>query len=362
MMKGRENWIDALKGLCILAVIMPHCGLSGLPGKWGGLCGFGGMAIIPFFIISSYLSLVSYEKYRLRKDYSYWRWLKHKFTRLIPLYFLALIPAVIIGGFPYWLRDGSGISILNVCAHLSFTHGLFPYYNNSLLGVEWYVGVLAIWYAIVPIMAKYINTLSKTLVLLILSIFLVTIVCRYVVRFLVNSDSYVEMFYWQQFSFLPEIPILLMGQCLFYVKSFIDRLRKGKHRILSLTILLVTIILMFGQAFNKNHLYHVGDLYLCGAIFFGMVIFYYVGNYRGIDNSFLAWLGRISYPMYLFHNLLIRFYDIIIGSTLPESVMATKGWVVFKYFIIVFASMLLSQILIKYIEKPIVGLLERNTR
>ena len=59
----KESWIDALKGIGICMVVMPHCELYKLPNKFGMLCSFGQYGVGLFFILSAYLSFVSFERY-----------------------------------------------------------------------------------------------------------------------------------------------------------------------------------------------------------------------------------------------------------------------------------------------------------
>lgn len=58
----RITWIDSLKGIAILGVIMIHCGGSHLPDPLGIVGRFGGAGVELFFVISAFLSYQSLEK------------------------------------------------------------------------------------------------------------------------------------------------------------------------------------------------------------------------------------------------------------------------------------------------------------
>ena len=357
-MKRRESWIDSLKGLLILVVIMPHCGLYDLPGKVGVLCGFGRYFILPFFIISSYLSFGSYRRY-LSEEKTWSEWLLHRIIRLCPLYFIALSLAFFMGGRSFWLGSEQGISFFNVLTHLTFTNGFFPYYCNSILGVEWYIAALVIFYLFVPLLSKLVNSFERSIILFLGSVFISSFLIRIVVRHFAALEMDVVVRYFQQFSFWAEIPILSMGICLYYAKPFLNRLREKNNRVLAIVILVSSLILLYGQAFSKSYLYRIEELYLSGLFFFGLVLAFFIGNFRVLSNPALAFIGKHSFPIYLFHILLVDCFDWVSKglsmSVCPECIVP-----IVKYLVVLIFSIVLSVISVKYVEHPVIKFLERN--
>lgn len=352
-MSERETWIDSLKGISILLVLLPHCGLNYLPGKIGQLCGFGQFGIIPFFIISSYLAFTSYSRFLSRGEP--WRkWFIHKVIRLIPLYYLALIPAIIYGGDSYWLNGGK-ISLFNILTHLTLTHGLFPNYCNSILGVEWYIGVLAIFYFFVPLFFKFIDTFEKSIAILLGSIFLFT---AFPSIFSHYEYGTVTQNFFQRFSFGSELPVLLMGLCVFHAKSFLDNYKRRSHSLFVYVAMISILILLLGQAFSKNHLYRVGDLYLCGLLFAGLIFVFCISHFRVLDNILFRFIGKHSYPMYLFHMIILHFLDLFFND---YDLMHTETSSLFLKYLIVFSlSLFFSFLSIRYVETPVIRILEKK--
>ena len=100
----------------------------------------------------------------------------------MPLYYIAIIIGLYVYGFGsrYYLGSHNGISILNIVFHFFFLHGLSPYYVNSIIGVEWYIGVLFILYLISPFIYNKIKSLENAVFLFGVSTFLCEIIQRVV--------------------------------------------------------------------------------------------------------------------------------------------------------------------------------------
>ena len=167
MNKDTISWIDSMKGIAMCGVIMIHSGGADLPSILGRVGNIGRNGVQVFFLLSAYLTFVSLHKIfersaRICSDRMYHKsiifaWWRKKFIKLIPLYYLMIIIcSVFEGGSNYWLGSEGGISFFNILSHVFFIHGLFPHYTDSIIAVEWYLGVLAIFYLLAPMLYIYI--------------------------------------------------------------------------------------------------------------------------------------------------------------------------------------------------------------
>lgn len=167
MDNGRLVYLDGLKGLAILLVVIIHTGASSLPSLWGDIGDFGKYGVQLFFIISTCLSLKSYEK----KNGSISKWILLRLLRLSPIYYLALfVYYFTYGGVETFLGPDANVSFLNILAHMLFVHGFFPNYINSIIGVEWYIGTLVVVYMCIPIIFKLVSDKEKSLSFVFISI------------------------------------------------------------------------------------------------------------------------------------------------------------------------------------------------
>lgn len=151
------KWVDSMKGIAICGVVMAHTGASTLPSVLGIIGGNGNRGVQLFFVISGYLTFLSLHN---NKDSINFWWFK-KFAKLAPLYYIALVIGTMAEGRVEWLGREEHISTLNFVVHLLFLHGFVPHYCNSIIGGEWYLGTLTIFFMIAPLLYKYINTLER---------------------------------------------------------------------------------------------------------------------------------------------------------------------------------------------------------
>ena len=156
------GWIDMLKGLAMLSIISVHISIAepqtGIA-VLDFLVGHGMLGTQIFFMISAFLVCRSATN---NDDISSGvkKWLKKKWWRLAPLYYfflaLSLLGLLLIGepvnfGTGFLLEKSNsiiftGINLFNYVLHFCFLQTLLPFFSNNVIGVEWYVGNLMLYY------------------------------------------------------------------------------------------------------------------------------------------------------------------------------------------------------------------------
>lgn len=126
-----------------------------------------------------------------------------------------------------------------------------------------------------------------------------------------------------------------------------------------MVILVSSLVLLYGQAFSKSYLYRIEELYLIGLFFFGLVLAFFIGNFRVLNNPALTFIGKHSYPIYLFHILLVDCFDWV-SKGVPMLVSPEWIWLIIRYLVVLIVSIVLSVISVKYVEYPVIKFLERN--
>lgn len=339
------SWVDALKGIAICGIVMIHSGGAKLPSYLGSIGAAGKNGVQLFFLISSFLTFTSYKN----GEQKFKKWFFHRIVKLIPLYYISIVVAVLFGGAgEYWLV-GDRITIKNVVVHLLFLHGFFPGYVDSIIGVEWYLGALVIFYMLIPILCKKICTLEKSIVYFIWC----SIVCQLIIQICTRvtqdlSYEYIYDAYFNTFWFIAQFPVMLLGIVFYYIRDLGKKV--NNKRIFANTLFFCFLVMIGGMIVRENKLLGLSECTLFGICFLVLAFSQSVRSTFVIDNKLFRLLGKNSYPIYLFHYFIIKLYERYVPEPFENLVVS---WSV-KYIVVLAISLFIAIIVSKYIEKPLV--------
>lgn len=149
-MNARNNFIDEMKGLAIVAVVLFHLGLFKL----------GYLGVDVFYAIAGYLTAKSVAKGMDDGTFRYWSFLWGRIVRLWPLVLLAGAIALVAGCILMMPDDLDHLS-RSVFASNCYVNNLLCYHSNSDYWATkneyapmlhfWYLGVLMQLYIVYPI-------------------------------------------------------------------------------------------------------------------------------------------------------------------------------------------------------------------
>jgi len=352
------GYLDALKGLAILAVTMVHSIGADLPGVWGKIGSEGARGVQMFFIISGILAFRSlknsFPNGKLTiKDVG--KWYLKKYIRIAPLYYFAIVVSMLTGSFNmYWLGAEGHVTIKNILAHVFLVHGLFPHYTDSILAVEWYLGVLWLFYLITPFLFRLVNSLEKAIIFAII-VFIVNPQLNYGLGLLLpnNPDPYIYNEYIVNFGPFSQFLVYSFGIVLFFLIEKIKDRKTKYSRILSYALFLFALIIVFGQVIVGGKLFGFSKYEIFGLLFAIIIISQVVYPSKLVCNPAFRLIGRYSYGIYLFQFIWLHFYDLFIHYT------GKYEWIV-KYSISLAALFVISFILTEFYEKPIRNKLIKN--
>jgi peptidoglycan/LPS O-acetylase OafA/YrhL len=281
------------------------------------------------------------------------KWIIKKFIRLIPLYYLSLfVCGTLQGGNKTWLGSEEYIKIGNVISHITFTHGFFPHYVDSIIGVEWYLGVLAVFYVIMPLLYKWINSLEKVIIWFGIG----GIVCHaatiMVDSFFIPSteDSYIYYCYFGTFWFVAQFPVIILGIMMYFIFKYNVLENIEYRKFFSYVMLGFSICMLGGMAIGNNNIVGLSDYTLFGICFLLLAISQKLNSCILINNKLFEFLGKHSYPIYLFHYFLISVYEKIVPDLTGNNVI---NWLV-KYLMIIIVSAIIAIPLENLFDSPIV--------
>lgn len=356
---NRKSWIDSLKGVALLGVLVLHTGGENLPGFLGDLGREGARGVQLFLILSVYLTCKSLAKTNLNRS-GRADWLIGRFFRIAPLYYLAILLSMLgrRGGYALWLGSEKTVSVLNVLSHIFFMNGLNPYYIDSIVGVEWYIADLVLFYVFAVFFFKWINTFEKAVAWLVLSTILSYIVsgAAYLITF--GSDDNIWIAYVSTFSLVAELPVIFLGVVLYHFLEFLKTRTVPDKRLLSYALGFFSIYVCFVLATSNVSLNGaantgISNLFLFGCAFFVLIISQYLMPWKILDNIVLRKLGEHSYGIYLFHLLFIDLYNEIM-ETYGISFPPAAAWGI-RLVIILLVSYPFAVLTDRYIGKPMLS-------
>ena len=300
--RNRLLFLDALRGLAALWVVIYHTVLIpaqdlALP-RWAEkIAKNGGMGVTLFFVVSAF-SLFYTMPLRLREPRPWVSFLVHRFFRIAPLFYFAMVVYLIRDKLMYGVSHG----FQDIVTSATFTFNLLPQGQQGWVWASWTIGIEMLFYALFPVFyclaRNRYQAISLTLGLL---IFWTAI--EGLAAYIPSDPKSRELFL--QWSFLKFLPIFGCGAIAFHMLMDNGRIIE-KSRDAGILLLMAAFVLwvalvngwlpanLFG-----NPYYWQGLVFLCfllGAAW---------APIRLIVNRFSTYLGRISYSLYLNHPTLV---------------------------------------------------------
>ena len=323
-MKNYRLDLDALKGLCIIAVILFHA----------GLLRSGFLGVDAFFVINGYLIIPSIFKRIEENSFSYVEFLKKRVIRLYPLVLLVCALSLVLGAFfmlPFeyerLARSVITSSLLSENIRSAFTFGNYWEILNdySPLFHLWYVGILFEFYVIFPIIVLFLSFIAKKankeerkiFVAVLVAFAILSLIAYLLLPVLSQYKFYLLPF--RLFEILAGgIVAVLVKPVSAITKSFVQ-----KFCLLLLTFILflslftiyrdgvghqVWPIAAYGIGITTEGLLVSPALLLVFTVLFTGVVIHCELDFVVLKSRLLACLGKRSYSLFIWHQFVFAFY------------------------------------------------------
>lgn len=365
-MREKYGWIDGLKGISILMVIVLHTNGEVLPSYLGDIAHHGGNGVQMFFIISAFLAYKSLDYYFKDRDYNLKNiliWIGKKFLRLFVIYYIACACSILlVGGVPFWYANGENyLNVYNIIAHMTFTHDIFPIYCNSFIGVEWYLGALMIFYILSLLFYKVNNKLWKSIIWFVIIYALSEFLRIYQIDNLPPGNAtHVYYAYATTFSFMTQIPVWMLGIVVYHIIGLLDKNKPedGSNSvgrvIAGILLFLIGFALTIYQSVTQIDFMNDHVVILFGLWFAIICIGASLCKNYIIDNVVFNYIGKNSYGVYLLHPILFRLYSGFNLYIYNDYV----NWIV-GFLTVTIVSLILSVVLTRFIDNPIQKLFKK---
>ena len=341
--------IDGLRALAIISVVIFHAFPRWAPGGYVG--------VDVFFVISGYLISLIVFKSLENNEFSLAEFYSHRIRRIFPALVLVVAASYATGWFVLLSEEFKQLG-KHIAAGMGFAENFVLWNEAGYFDVKtelkplmhlWSLAVEEQFYLIYPFLMW---VLWKTRLNVLFGIVLLG-----VVSFALNArgirDDSIKAFFAPQMRFWE----LMTGAVVAYLdgfkvipgRSIFHRASAGvfrRPRLASALSLAGLLFIIFSVAAYDRSVPYPGVRAI--APVFGAALLVFAGpqawvNRLLLSRSSLVWVGLISYPLYLWHWVLLSFLRIIQGEEADQtSRMAAVA-----------LSILLSWLTFKFIERPL---------
>ena len=326
--------IDGLRAIAVLLVIFNHIGLSFFSGGYIG--------VDVFFVISGYLITIILTHDIQSKRFSIARFYKKRVVRLAPAYFTVLSVVSIVAWqvmLPGELTEyfDSVMYATLLMANIYMRNEVGDYFSQDAEGIPllhlWSLGVEEQFYIFWPLLLLlFAGKVQRKYMWAVVTAFIVALLLYAQHKLAQNAAK-------AYYSMPVRASELLIGALI----GFLPQLKLPKKLLQSL--IWGSLVILFATAvyFDKQTPFP-GAMALIPCLATALII--YLGQSSPssnilLSNPFSTWMGRISYPLYLWHWPIIVLFGIYMRPLNAENQV-----------VIVLLSILLAFLTYQLIEKP----------
>lgn len=287
-------FIDALRGLGVLGVLMVHASLNTKQtGVWGhiGKCGGGGVQL--FYVASAFTLFLSANsrKHEARPTFNFF---VRRFFRIAPAFYVAMFFTWRLARlqlFPHAADATHGDFLLG----LFFLHGFNWHAINTVTGGAWSVADECLFYASLPLLYLAIRRFKVAV-----WAYAVALLLMSALSFWLASGDPAHRSFFLVFWLPIEVPVFLAGIAtyLFWIEH---RPRQWPHRRRTSLLMLLAAAGLF---LVMNDHWFVATRGLASAL---ALLALAVHPWPLLVNRFTRYAGKISYSVYLFHAFFMDF-------------------------------------------------------
>jgi peptidoglycan/LPS O-acetylase OafA/YrhL len=347
--------IDTLRAVAALMVALAHVWGKFLPvarqtpdafrKSWPRYFEFGITGVVLFFAISGF---VIYGTLRGPREGTGRRFVITRLLRLFPAYWVSVVAGLI---FIWWWQSWP-ISGPMVAANLTMVPDAFG--QTPVMGLYWTLGTELTFYSSCWLIWRFRRLEDpRTVAVLVIGLSLVWLAIKGAKQLRAIDDVSVA---WKN---LPRhLGIMFWGAYFRIVYDETKGFRESIKRNRNIWILaaLTLVILAVGGTRQFRFLIHPSRTWF-SAYVVAPVIFCLWVIWLRVLNPFVAWLGRISYSIYLFHLVVMTPLAVWVAV---ESHAAFRGWPVAVYLIpILVVTVAVSAIVYYTVELPAINLGKR---
>lgn len=333
----KYGYIDSLRGIAILLVVLVHTGynldntMHFFPQGVINTIFYCQYGVQLFFMVSAYTLTISYHS-RLGEEHQTRNFFLRRYFRIAPLFYLGIVLNLLLK------EDISSFSWIKLLSSLTFTSTLFgePNHDGYVPG-GWTISVEFIFYMLLPLICTKIKNINSSLIFVLL-----TLLVSASYQPLVDRLGIGEEFRISYFSILYQLPIFGLGILAYW---FVHQKEKKIEASTALLIAATAAIFCY-LSFPLNFAFSI--------MFFFLLIAVYLHPYKLLVNKALTRIGVVSFSMYVIHFIVIHLMNttgVATIVTIPNLSLSVL-YFIFIYIVVVAITFIISNITYRFVEVP----------
>jgi exopolysaccharide production protein ExoZ len=288
----RDQALDNLRGVAILGVMAFHVGIDVRPPRFvAELIAFGERGVQLFFLVSAVTMMHMWDRRRSEPRPAA-RFLVRRFMRIVPIYWVAIAFYLSYWGWGPRGTATDGIQAHDVWFSALMVHGWSLSAINSVVPGGWSIAAEVGFYLAFPWLAHRLQVTWQYL-LAALAVYLAAGVAveSALQAYALDGSSYRDSL-WLYYSLLTQMPVFLVGMGVY--AAWRGRTGQSYWRLALVVLLWLAVAAALKQAGWMGRPFLWLQVVLMATIVHAALR---TGWYFGP----LAWMGRLSYSMYLSH-------------------------------------------------------------
>lgn len=297
------EFIDALRGLAILAVVLVHAHVAAPPASpWLQTLMAAGARGVQLFYIASALTLCMSWEFRAPHEHAPLRnFYLRRWFRIAPMFYVAIAAYVMLHGLAPRYFAPNGVEWYYIPLTALFLNGFHPEMVTAVVPGGWSIVVEMTFYLVLPLLVTRFRGFTALVALVVFSLVLDRVTGRifrsvYLPMYPSNQSYLVDNFTF--LNFFGQFPVFAVGMFAYWVFR--------RHQMLKVE-LAVGVALFAGWVLILVKLAgasaaQVLSLHITMGVAFALLaLTLALYPTRVLVNPLTRWIGRLSFSMYLTH-------------------------------------------------------------
>jgi len=307
------DFIDALRGLAILAVILVHASLAVPPSNTNlqQLMAGGARGVQLFYIASALTLCLSWASRAPRERSPIRNFYLRRIFRIVPMFWIAIAVYVLLYGLAPRYYAPNGIQWYYAPLTALFLNGFHPETLTSVVPGGWSIVVEMTFYLVLPFLLRYVRSTTSLVMLVVFSVLLeraTGYIFRGIYLPMYPPDQQYLVHDFVFLNFFGQFPVFAIGLLTYRML----RTDQSWRMPVIVTAPVVFIGWLGWRAFTGHTLVSALTLHVqMGAAFAWLAIVLADRPTRVLVNPLTTWIGKRSYSMYLTHFAVLELFAAI---------------------------------------------------